>query len=63
MKKEDRKGLLQSTLNTPYDQGIDAYYDGLPMGDNPFDEAVESEGFTAWRGGWYCASINVEPNE
>jgi ribosome modulation factor len=35
-----------------YDQGYNAYWDGVDVSDNPFDEDTEADARLAWELGW-----------
>jgi ribosome modulation factor len=40
------------TNNEAFDQGYDAYWDGVDISDNPFDEETEDDARLAWDQGW-----------
>ncbi len=35
-----------------YDEGYDAYWDGIEREDNPYDPEQESEKHNSWEEGW-----------
>jgi ribosome modulation factor len=39
-----------------YRQGVKAFLDGKPLSVNPYDPAVNSEAYEAWRDGWRDAN-------
>jgi ribosome modulation factor len=36
-----------------FDEGYDAYWDGVDVSDNPYDEETEERG--SWEAGWHAA--------
>ena len=40
--------------NTPYDQGFQAFLEGLDQESNPYDSGTDD--FYDWEGGWVAAS-------
>jgi ribosome modulation factor len=41
------------STNAAYDEGYDAYWDGVDVTDNPYDEGMEGRQF--WEAGWRAA--------
>ena len=39
--------------NDAFDEGYDAYWDGVDVGDNPYDEETEER--RSWEDGWRAA--------
>ena len=35
-----------------YDQGYDAYWEGVDVNDNPYDQEKDADDFEAWIKGW-----------
>jgi len=40
------------TDHEAYDFGYDAYWDGVDIEDNPYDQEKEAEKFLSWMNGW-----------
>ena len=40
------------TDHAAYDEGYDAYWDGVDVADNPYDEEEEAAARLAWEEGW-----------
>jgi ribosome modulation factor len=40
------------TTNDAHDEGYDAYWDGVEIRDNPYDEDNEAAQRVAWETGW-----------
>jgi len=38
--------------NKAYDEGYDAYWEGVDVSDNPYDEENESDARLSWAEGW-----------
>ena len=38
--------------NEAYDQGYDAYWEGVDVNDNPYDQEKDADGFASWTNGW-----------
>ena len=38
--------------NQAYDEGYDAYWEGVDVSDNPYDEEKEADARLAWEQGW-----------
>jgi ribosome modulation factor len=43
------------TDNDAFDEGYDAYWDGLSREDNPYEQEKEPEKQTSWDEGWAAA--------
>ncbi len=40
------------TNNNAYEEGYDAYWEGVDAGDNPYDEEKDANARLAWEQGW-----------
>jgi ribosome modulation factor len=40
------------TNHTAYDEGYDAYWDGVNVSDNPYDEEKDADARLSWEQGW-----------
>ena len=46
------------TANDAYDEGYDAYWDGLQRDANPYDQQRDPDEHESWLEGWRAARIH-----
>lgn len=47
--------LSEKDFERIHDEGYQAYYDGSPISECPYDQESQTEEAVAWEGGWMVA--------
>jgi ribosome modulation factor len=56
------KKLTDDQFTEIHEEGYQAYLEGLPISECPYDQESEAERAVAWEGGWMVAEEEENPN-